>query len=53
MSKYDPLRDHLENLEGDEWRTSFPGVEKILGFPLLRSSLGGARLEALAAEDVD
>ena len=31
MGKYDPLRNHLENLEGDEWRTSFPGVEKILG----------------------
>lgn len=38
MGKYDPLRDHLENLEGDEWRTSFPGVEKILGFPLPKSA---------------
>ncbi len=38
MSKYDPLRRHLESLESSEWRVRFSDVEKVLGFPLPRSA---------------
>lgn len=34
MSKYDPLRRHLGDLQVDQWRASFDDVEKVLGASL-------------------
>lgn len=36
--KYAPLYEHLSKREGDEWRTSFSALEKILGFSLPKSA---------------
>ena len=33
MSKYEPLRPHLESLLQDSWEVPFPEIEKVLGFP--------------------
>jgi hypothetical protein len=38
MSKYDPLRRHLETQAADEVIMSFADVERILGFPLPASA---------------
>ena len=32
--KYAPLHNHLQELKGDEWRTTFNEIEKVLGFEL-------------------
>jgi len=34
MSKYEPLRVYLADLDEDRWRATFADVETILGFPL-------------------
>ena len=38
MSKYEPLRRHLESLAQDSWEVPFPEIEKVLGFPLPSSA---------------
>jgi hypothetical protein len=38
MSKYDPLRHHLNQLKVQRWRASFDEVEEILGFRLPNSA---------------
>lgn len=34
MSKYQPLADHLANLNADQWRPTFHELERTLGFDL-------------------
>jgi len=38
MSKYDPLRSHLECTKGNRWRGTFTEIENILGFALPHSA---------------
>tara|TARA_R100000322_G_scaffold22153_7_gene14809 strand:- start:2941 stop:3204 length:264 start_codon:yes stop_codon:yes gene_type:complete len=38
MSKYDPLRHHLNRLKVKRWRASFDDVERILGTRLPASA---------------
>lgn len=38
MSKYQPLADHLANLNADEWRPTFHELERTLGFDLPKSA---------------
>lgn len=38
MSKYNPLRAHLDALQGNEWRASFNDIENVLGFKLPASA---------------
>ncbi|MEQ8269105.1 MAG: hypothetical protein RH982_18090 [Parvibaculum sp.] len=38
MSKYDPLRHHLNRLKFKRWRASFDDIEHVLGFRLPASA---------------
>jgi hypothetical protein len=41
MSKYDPLTKRLAAAKGDEWKTSFAELEKLLGAPLPKTAKSG------------
>lgn len=38
MSKYEPLTKQLSSLRYEEWRTTFAGLERLLGFRLPKSA---------------
>ncbi len=38
MSKYEPLKRHLESLVGSEWRATFTEIEAVLGFVMPASA---------------
>lgn len=50
MSKYEPLRQYLQGLDGIEWQTTFADLEVLLGFPLPDSARNHAAWWANSAQ---